>query len=83
MLGSKVLWGEVGKGTSGQAPGGRRILMNQGPFSLSAFSGKKSHLALATLVQGPDSGSQMLAGSRITGGYIQVRVPGPSQSLVV
>lgn len=51
--------------------------MNQGPFSLSTFRGKESHLALGPLVRAPDGGSQMLEGSRTTGEHRQVQVPGP------
>lgn len=71
--------GAVGldKDASAQAPGGRRTLMHQGPFSLSTFRGKESHLALGPLVQAPDSGSQMLVGSRTTGEQSQVQVAGP------
>lgn len=48
---------EMDKGTSsGQAPGGRRGLINHGPFSLSTLRGKKSHLTLGSWVWGPDDG---------------------------
>lgn len=49
---------EIDKGaSSGQAPGGRRALISQGPFSLSTLRGKKSHLALGSWVWGRDGDS--------------------------
>lgn len=43
-----------------------RTLMNQGPFSFSAFREKEFHLTLGPLVRAPDSGSQVLVGSTTT-----------------
>ena len=70
------VWRQIGRGCElgqqGWSWGTDRCLWS-GSGRSSAFREKKSHLARGPQVQGPDNGSQMSVGSRITGSAFKFR----------